>query len=44
MNLLNLDAGCDLGDRLVGILRGCLRHYSHYSECTARAHHTAAAA
>jgi len=41
MNLLNLDAACDLGDRLVGILRGCLRHHSEY---TARAHHTAAAA
>jgi len=33
-----------LGNRLVGILHGCLRHHTHYDEQTAWAHrHTAAA-
>jgi transposase len=33
-----------LGNRLVGILHGCLRHHTHYDEHTAWAHiHTAAA-
>jgi hypothetical protein len=29
-----------LGNRLVGILHGCLRHHTHYSEHTAWAHRT----
>ena len=33
-----------LGNRLVGILHGCLRHHTHYSEHTAWAHRTATAA
>jgi hypothetical protein len=33
-----------LGNRLVGILHGCLRHHTHYNEHTAWAHRTAAAA
>jgi transposase len=33
-----------LGNRLVGILHGCLRHHSLYDEHTAWAHRTAAAA
>ena len=33
-----------LGNRLVGILHGCLRHHSPYDERTAWAHRTAAAA
>lgn len=33
-----------LGNRLVGILHGCLRHQQHYSEHTAWAHRTTAAA
>jgi hypothetical protein len=33
-----------LGNRLVGILHGCLRHHTHYDEHTAWAHRTAAAA
>ena len=32
-----------LGNRLVGILHGCLRHHTGYDEHTAWAHHTAAA-
>lgn len=32
-----------LGNRLVGILHGCLRHHTRYDEHTARAHRTAAA-
>ena len=32
-----------LGNRLVGILHGCLRHHTSYDEHTAWAHHTAAA-
>lgn len=32
-----------LGNRLVGILHGCLRHQTHYSEYTAWAHRSAAA-
>ena len=33
-----------LGNRLVGILHGCLRHHTYYSEHTAWAHRTSAAA
>ena len=33
-----------LGNRLVGILHGCLRHHTPYNETTAWAHHTKAAA
>jgi hypothetical protein len=33
-----------LGNRLVGILHGCLRHHTPYNEHTAWAHHTTAAA
>jgi hypothetical protein len=33
-----------LGNRLVGILHGCLRHHTAYSEDTAWAHRMAAAA
>jgi transposase len=33
-----------LGNRLVGILHGCLRHHTHYSEHTAWAHRTTTAA
>jgi transposase len=33
-----------LGNRLVGVLHGCLRHHTHYSEHTAWAHRTQAAA
>lgn len=33
-----------LGNRLVGVLHGCLRHQTHYSEHTAWAHRTSAAA
>jgi transposase len=33
-----------LGNRLVGILHGCLRHHTHYDEHKAWAHHTTAAA
>jgi Transposase IS116/IS110/IS902 family len=33
-----------LGNRLVGILHGCLRHHTRYDEHTAWAHRTAAAA
>ena len=33
-----------LGNRLVGILHGCLRHYTHYDEHKAWAHRTPAAA
>ncbi len=32
-----------LGNRLVGILHGCLRHHTRYDEHTAWAHRTAAA-
>jgi transposase len=32
-----------LGNRLVGILHGCLRHHTHYDEHKAWAHHTTAA-
>jgi hypothetical protein len=32
-----------LGNRLVGILHGCLRHHQPYTEHTAWAHRTAAA-
>lgn len=32
-----------LGNRLVGILHGCLRHHTHYNEHTAWAHRTPAA-
>jgi hypothetical protein len=33
-----------LGNRLVGILHGCLRHHTRYNEHTAWAHRTPAAA
>jgi transposase len=33
-----------LGNRLVGILHGCLRHHTHYNEHTAWAHRTTTAA
>jgi transposase len=33
-----------LGNRLVGILHGCLRHHAHYNEHTAWAHRASAAA
>jgi hypothetical protein len=33
-----------LGNRLVGILHGCLRHHTLYNEHTAWAHRTSAAA
>jgi hypothetical protein len=33
-----------LGNRLVGILHGCLRHHTHYNEHTAWAHRMPAAA
>jgi len=33
-----------LGNRLVGILHGCLRHHTHYDEHTAWAHRTTTAA
>jgi transposase len=33
-----------LGNRLVGILHGCLRHHTHYNEHTAWEHRTTAAA
>jgi transposase len=33
-----------LGNRLVGILHGCLRHHTHYNEHTAWAHRTRTAA
>jgi transposase len=33
-----------LGNRLVGILHGCLRHHTHYDEHKAWAHHTTTAA
>jgi hypothetical protein len=33
-----------LGNRLVGILHGCLRHYTRYDEHIAWAHRTSAAA
>jgi hypothetical protein len=33
-----------LGNRLVGILHGCLRHHTHYNEHTAWAHRIPAAA
>ena len=33
-----------LGNRLVGILHGCLRHHTRYDEHTAWAHRTTAAA
>ncbi|MCW2649257.1 MAG: transposase, partial [Mycobacterium sp.] len=33
-----------LGNRLVGILHGCLRHHTDYDEHTAWAHRTSAAA
>jgi hypothetical protein len=33
-----------LGNRLVGILHGCLRHYTHYDEDKAWAHRSSTAA
>ena len=33
-----------LGNRLVGILHGCLRHHTHYDENKAWAHRATAAA
>jgi hypothetical protein len=33
-----------VGNRLVGILHGCLRHHTHYDEHKAWAHRTATAA
>ncbi len=35
---LNHQAPAALGNRLVGILHGCLRHHTAYSEDTAWAH------
>ncbi len=33
-----------LGNRLVGVLHGCLRHHTHYNEHTAWAHRAQIAA